>query len=92
MSFGFDISELLHSVRQLETLAKARLVERRKGAEVVDPARIQLARYGICTCSCHFTENTAHTGEPCCGNARVAEKAAAEQLRPQQLPPQQSPL
>jgi hypothetical protein len=73
MSFGFDISELLLSVQHLETLAKARLVERRKGAQAVDPARIQLARYGICTCSCHFTENTAHTGEPCCGNARVSK-------------------
>jgi len=71
MSFGFDMSELLQSVRQLETLAKARLAERCKGAE--DPTRTQLLRYGVCTCSCHFTESTAHSGEPCCGNARLAE-------------------
>lgn len=30
MSFGFDMSELLQSIQHLETLAKARLAERRK--------------------------------------------------------------
>jgi hypothetical protein len=75
MSSGFDMSELLQSVRQLETLVKARLAERRRGAEngTLDPLRIQLARYGVCTCSCHTTQNTLHSGEPCCGNARVAK-------------------
>jgi hypothetical protein len=76
MSFGFDMSELLQSVQQLETLAKARLAERRKQA--VDPIRTQLLRYGVCTCSCHFTESTVHSGEPCCGNARLAESAAEQ--------------
>jgi hypothetical protein len=71
MSFGFEISELLQSVRQLETLAKARLAERRKGAETVDVVRTQLMHYGVCTCPCHFAEDTVHSGEPCCGNARV---------------------
>jgi hypothetical protein len=71
MSFGFDMSELLHSIRQLETLAKARLADGRKDAG--DPMRAQLLRYGVCTCSCHFTESTTHSGEPCCGNARLAE-------------------
>jgi hypothetical protein len=73
MSAGFDMSDLLQSVRQLETLAKARLAERRRGVQagVLDPLRIQLARYGVCTCSCHTTQNTVHSGEPCCGNARL---------------------
>ena len=71
MSFGFDMSELLQSVQHLETLAKARLAERHKEAE--DPMRSQLLRYGVCTCSCHFTEFTTHSGEPCCGNARLAD-------------------
>jgi hypothetical protein len=71
MSFGFNMSELLHSVQHLEALAKARLAERRKDA--ADPMRSQLLRYGVCTCSCHFTESTTHSGEPCCGNARLAE-------------------
>jgi hypothetical protein len=71
MSFGFDLSELLQSVQYLETLAKARLAERRK--EAVDPTRTQLLRYGVCTCSCHFAKSTVHCGEPCCGNARLAE-------------------
>jgi hypothetical protein len=67
------MSELLQSVQQLETLAKARLAEKRRGAGVLDTTAAQLARYGICTCSCHFAENTSHSGEPCCGNARVAK-------------------
>jgi hypothetical protein len=71
MSFGIAMSELLESVQQLETLAKARLEEKRKAA--VDPMRTQLLRYGVCTCSCHFTEYTVHSGEPCCGNARLGE-------------------
>jgi hypothetical protein len=71
MSFRF--SELLQSVQHLETLTKTRLAERRKAAQAVDPVRAQLARYGVCACSCHFTENTTHTGEPCCGNARLAD-------------------
>jgi hypothetical protein len=71
MSHGFDVSELLQSVRQLETLVKARLAKRRK--EAVDPMRTQLLRYGVCTCPCHFAESTIHRGEPCCGNARLAE-------------------
>ena len=70
MNSEFNISELLQSVQQLETLAKARLADRRKGADAVDTLSAQLMRYGVCTCSCHFTENTTHTGEPCCGNAR----------------------
>jgi hypothetical protein len=71
MSFGLNMSELMQSVQHLETLAKARLAERRKDAG--DPMRAQLQRYGVCTCSCHFTEFTTHSGEPCCGNARLAE-------------------
>jgi len=71
MRCSFDMSELLQSVRHLETLAKARLAERRKDA--VDPTRAQLLRYGVCTCPCHFTRFTVHSGEPCCGNARLAE-------------------
>lgn len=71
MSLGFNVSELLESIQRLEKLTKARLAERRKGAEATDPLRAQLVRYGVCTCSCHFTEHTMHTGEPCCGNARV---------------------
>jgi hypothetical protein len=71
MSFGFDMSELLQSVQHLETLAKARLAERRK--EAGDPMRTQLLRYGVCACSCHFTEFTTHSGEPCCANARLAD-------------------
>jgi hypothetical protein len=71
MSFGFDMSELLQTVQHLETLVKARLAERR--TEAVDPMRTQLLRYGVCTCSCHFTVFTRHSGEPCCGNARLAE-------------------
>ena len=71
MSIGFDNSELLQSVQHLETLAKARLAERRK--EAGDPMRTQLLRYGVCTCSCHFTQSTTHSGEPCCANARLAE-------------------
>jgi hypothetical protein len=73
MSSEFSISELLQSVQQLQALTKARLAERRKGADAVDPLSAQLMRYGVCTCSCHLTENTTHTGEPCCGNARVAK-------------------
>ena len=69
MSFGFDMSELLQSIQRLETLAKARLTERRLGA--VDPLRTQLAHYGICACSCHFNAGTVHTGPGCCGNARI---------------------
>jgi hypothetical protein len=71
MSFGIGMSELLQSVQHLESLAKARLAERRKGAG--DPMRTQLLRYGVCTCPCHFTDCTVHSGEPCCGNARLAE-------------------
>jgi hypothetical protein len=56
------MSELLQSVQHLETLVKARLVERRK--EAVDLMRTQLLRYGVCTCSCHFTMFTLHSGEP----------------------------
>ena len=69
MSFGFDMSELLQSIQHLETLAKARLAERRKAA--VDPLRTQLARYGVCACSCHFNVATVHSGQGCCGNARI---------------------
>jgi hypothetical protein len=72
VSSEFNLSELLQSVRQLETLTKARLAERRKGPDGIDPLRVQFMRYGVCPCSCHFTENVSHTGEPCCGNARVA--------------------
>jgi hypothetical protein len=72
MSSELRISELLQSVQELQALTKARLAERRKGADAEDPLRAQLMRYGVCSCSCHFTENTTHTGEPCCGNARVA--------------------
>lgn len=71
MSSGIDISTLLQSVKEFEALAKARLAERRKGADSADILRTQLLRYGVCTCSCHFTENTVHTGDPCCGNART---------------------
>ncbi len=71
MTFGIDMSELLQGVRHLEMLAKARLAERRK--EATDPLRTQLLRYGVCTCSCHFTDFTRHSGEPCCGNARLAK-------------------
>jgi hypothetical protein len=71
MSLGFEFSGLLQSVRQLEALAKARLAERRNEAEAVDVVRTQLMRYGVCTCPCHFAESTIHSGEPCCGNARV---------------------
>jgi hypothetical protein len=74
---SFDVSELLQSVQQLEMLAKARLAERRRGTE--DPMRTQLMRYGICTCTCHFTDNTTHTGAPCCGNARVVDCLAPKQ-------------
>jgi hypothetical protein len=73
MSLGFNVSELLESIQRLERLTKARLAERRNAAERVDPLRVQLVRYGVCTCSCHFTEHTTHTGEPCCGNAQLAE-------------------
>jgi hypothetical protein len=69
MSLGFDMSELLQSIQHLETIAKARLAERR--AATVDPLRIQLARYGVCACSCHFSESTVHSGQACCGNARL---------------------
>lgn len=69
MSFGFDMSELLQSIQHLETLAKARLAERRKGTG--DPLRTQLARYRVCACSCHFDARTVHTGQGCCGNARI---------------------
>jgi hypothetical protein len=82
MSFGIAISTLLQSVQQFETLAKARLAERRKGAESVDLIRIQLLRYGVCTCSCHFTKNTMHTGEPCCGNARTAKPSTPQRRLP----------
>ena len=71
MSCGFDLSELLQSIQHLETLAKARLAERCK--EASDPMRSQLLRYGVCICTCHFTESTVHSGEPCCANARLAE-------------------
>jgi hypothetical protein len=74
MSLGFNVSELLESIQRLEKLTKARLAERRKGADTVDSLRTQLVRYGVCTCSCHFTLHTTHTGDPCCGNARVAKK------------------
>jgi hypothetical protein len=73
MSFEFDSSGLLRTVQQLEMLAKARLAERRQGADEADPMLVQLARYGVCTCSCHFNRNTAHSGEPCCENATVAK-------------------
>jgi hypothetical protein len=73
MSFGFDTFGLIQSVRQLEMLAKARLAERRKAACEVDPMLVQLARFGVCTCSCHFNANTAHTGEACCPNATIAK-------------------
>jgi hypothetical protein len=69
MSFGFDMSELLQSIQHLEMLAKARIAERRKAT--VDPLRIQLARYGVCGCSCHFNAGMVHTEQGCCGNARM---------------------
>jgi hypothetical protein len=85
MSFGVEISTLLQSVQQFETLVKAQLAERRKGAESVDLIRTQLARYGVCTCSCHFTKNTMHTGEPCCGNARTAKGRTPPKRPPRRI-------
>jgi hypothetical protein len=73
MSFGFDVSELLQSIQHLETLAKARLAERRTGP--IDVMRIQLARFGVCACSCHFHPATVHTGQGCCGNARIGDSS-----------------
>jgi hypothetical protein len=73
MSFGFDNAGLFQAIRQLEMLAKARIAERRKGADATDGTLAQLARYGVCTCSCHFNANTVHTGELCCANGTLAK-------------------
>jgi hypothetical protein len=73
MSFGIEISTLLQTVQHLETLVKARLAERRNGAEAADLLRAQLVRYVVCTCPCHFSESTVHTAEQCCGNARAGK-------------------
>jgi hypothetical protein len=70
MSLGFGVTELLASIQNLERLTKERLAVHRKRAETPD-VRAQLLRYGVCICSCHFSEHTTHTGEACCGNARV---------------------
>ena len=82
MSLRIAISTLLESVQQFEALTKARLAERRQGADSADLIRAQLLRYGVCTCTCHFTKNTVHTGEPCCGNARTAKCRAAPKQSP----------
>jgi hypothetical protein len=72
MSFGFDNSALFQAIRELEMLAKARIARRRNGVDAMNGTLTQLARYGVCTCSCHFTANTVHSGEPCCANGTLA--------------------
>lgn len=63
--------DLLASIAQLENLAKRHL----KNIETANYERFkevtQLARYGVCTCHCHFGSSVYHSAVPCCGNAKI---------------------
>ncbi len=63
--------DLLASISQLENLAKRNL----KNIETANLQRlkevIQLVRYGVCTCHCHYSTSVYHAAAPCCGNAKI---------------------
>ncbi len=64
--------DLVKSISDLEVLAKQRL----KSDCTEEFARLtlllQLSRYGVCTCHCHFSDSVYHGAAPCCGNAKLA--------------------
>ncbi len=64
----------MNEISHLEALAKERL-RRHRCAELERVKLLhQLARYGVCTCYCHFSSNVFHSAAaPCCGNAKTAK-------------------
>lgn len=63
----------MRGISHLEALAKERL--RRHQCAELERVKLlqQLARYGVCTCHCHFGSNVFHSDAPCCGNAQTAK-------------------
>jgi hypothetical protein len=69
-----NMDDWMSGISQLEALAKERL--RRHQCAEFERVKLlhQLARYGVCTCHCHFSDSVVHTAAaPCCGNAKTAK-------------------
>jgi hypothetical protein len=69
-----DFHDLMASISCLENIAKERLQENAAANSGRLKFLIQLARYGVCTCHCHFSTSVSHSAAPCCGNARMTIK------------------
>jgi hypothetical protein len=65
------MNELFRSIRYLESIAKQRLKQNARADFERAELLSQLIRYGVCTCYCHFSDSTYHSGAPCCGNAKL---------------------
>jgi hypothetical protein len=66
----------MNGISHLEALAKERL--RRHQCAELERLRLlhQLARYGVCSCHCHFSSNIFHSAATlCCGNAKTEKTA-----------------
>jgi hypothetical protein len=65
------ISALLSNIKKLEALAEERLAQRRTDDSDRLFTATQLARYGVCLCTCHTTDYTTHSGALCCALAKT---------------------
>jgi hypothetical protein len=68
------IRPLLASVERLNELVAARLNSKRPDDTDRLATNLQLAKFGVCLCSCHSNSYTAHTSHPCCSLAVVEQR------------------